>query len=486
MAKAEYVTKGNFIFNTETQSRMRLKCLNWYGAHQETFVPGGLEVRNIPDLVDSIVSTEANCVRLTFSVHMVIYNPKVEAQFTAGVQGKDCNFTTTYALDVLACVIYYLQRANILIILNNHNSFPSWVGPGEVIKQGFWNDNTYSTEMWIRSLEELAIRFRVFGFDLRNEIHDQNQKIITWGASDDINTDWLAASSLAAERLLKIDPDVMIIVGGMCWNLDMRPMIKLVGPKIAKDRKKLIYTAHMYDWSFWWRTDLKAFHSLFMCSLVLSVFCYVMMLYGIKKQSEFSKYEKFEEDQNTVYDSVMLALACSFVFHFLWLVLILLFILLVQENGCSTLAYDAENCLSLALGYAVLTFFFLWFVKRDVMQFFIWFSFWAGCFFASVLGILIYLEMDVAHVRFLRAWWKLDDSVVPIFWGEFGKSIGQENHIFSLLKSTLLDDYKLDFAYWAFNGKKYFNGMWYNESFGIMNEDYKTFKDKNFTLSLFH
>ena len=61
--------------------RVRLKCLNWYGAHQETLVSGGLEERDVPDLVQSFKSTDANCARLTYSIHMVVYNPIVKPEF---------------------------------------------------------------------------------------------------------------------------------------------------------------------------------------------------------------------------------------------------------------------------------------------------------------------------------------------------------------------------------------------------------------------
>ncbi len=39
------------------------------------------------------------------------------------------------------------------------------------------------------------------------------------GETLDVNTDWLAASSAAYERIFRIDPEILVVVGGLCWIL---------------------------------------------------------------------------------------------------------------------------------------------------------------------------------------------------------------------------------------------------------------------------
>ena len=244
---ASLVTQGPWIVNSTTGVRVRLRCVNWYGAHQELFVVGGLELRSVSELTNSIKSTGANCVRIPYSIEMVKYNPVVPAHAIAGISQADLCNATARALDVMDCVVRHLQARGILIILNNHNSWGTWVGANaEKHDQGLWDLPGYSVEDWIQSLEALARRYRVAGFDLRNEIHDQDGKRITWGESQDLRTDWLAASTAAYERIRSIDPEPLAIVGGLCWNTDLRAMAKRVGPLRAFNDKKLVYTVHVY------------------------------------------------------------------------------------------------------------------------------------------------------------------------------------------------------------------------------------------------
>jgi len=104
-------------------------------------------------------------------------------------------------------------------------------------------------------LEAFARRYKAAGIDLRNKLHDQDGVRITWGDSEDTDTDWLAASTLAYDRLHAVDPTCLLIVGGLCWNSDLRAMAKRVGPVRAFNNRKLIYTVHVYPFWFWWRAE---------------------------------------------------------------------------------------------------------------------------------------------------------------------------------------------------------------------------------------
>ncbi len=47
-------------------------------------------------------------------------------------------------------------------------------------------------------------------------------------------------------------PDVLVIVTALCWGLDLRPLAAQPGPSAALKRRKLVFTTHIYTFSFWW------------------------------------------------------------------------------------------------------------------------------------------------------------------------------------------------------------------------------------------
>ncbi len=99
----------------------------------------------------------------------------------------------------------------------------------------------YSMESWIASLEILVRRYNLTAIDIRNEISDEGKTRVTWGETTDPNTDRLAASTLASRRIRAIDESVLIILGGLCWNFDLRAMMKNVGPRKVFNGGRLQY-----------------------------------------------------------------------------------------------------------------------------------------------------------------------------------------------------------------------------------------------------
>ena len=76
--------------------------------------------------------------------------------------------------------------------------------------------------------------------------------VITWGASDDSDRDWLAAATRAEAAVAAANPGMLIIVTALCWGLDLRPLVARPGPEAALKRRKLVFTTHLYEFSFWW------------------------------------------------------------------------------------------------------------------------------------------------------------------------------------------------------------------------------------------
>jgi len=226
--QAHLSTNGVHIVNGTTGERVRLKCVNWYGAHQEPLVPGGLEVTSADNIADLIVLSGANCVRLALCDEGILNDPMIEPYF---IMGRNAT-----AMQVLDTVVSSLTCRGLMVILNSHTTTGGWVGlegAHEEAPQGLWHAMNTSTTEWVRGLSSLSARYSsnplVVGMDLRNEIHDQNGIIITWGRSSDIDSDWLAAATIAEEGIAAVNPHMLIIVSGLCRAYDIRPLMENPG-----------------------------------------------------------------------------------------------------------------------------------------------------------------------------------------------------------------------------------------------------------------
>ena len=144
------VTQGPCLVNSTDSRRIHLKCANWYGAHQELFVVGGLECRSVSYLADKFKKTGANCARVQYSVEMAKYNPPVLPSSVAGIVPSDECASTARAFDVMDCVVRHLQERCILLICYCHKSDGTWVGANDQkYNQGLWNLRGFSSEDWV-------------------------------------------------------------------------------------------------------------------------------------------------------------------------------------------------------------------------------------------------------------------------------------------------------------------------------------------------
>ncbi len=64
--------------------------------------------------------------------------------------------------------------------------------------------------------------------------------MITWGKSDDADTDWLAAATLAEAAVARAAPESLVIVTSLCVGFDLRPLAQRPGPEAAMRRRKLV------------------------------------------------------------------------------------------------------------------------------------------------------------------------------------------------------------------------------------------------------
>lgn len=499
-SRSALLTQGPWIVNSTTNNRVHLKCANWYGAHQELFVPGGLERRSVAHLADHFKNAGINCARIPYSVEMAKYNPQVTREAVAGIMASDNCTSTATALDVMDCVVKHLKVRGIIIILNCHNSYGTWVGAGaQKHDQGLWNLPGYSTEDWVKSMETMAMRYKVDGMDLRNEIHDQDGVRITWGESNDVNKDWLAASTLAYDRLYAADPDILAIVGGLCWNFDLRKMTKHVGPIRAFDNRKLVYTVHVYPFSFWWLYENNLIYRVLTpIALSFCVLCWALSVTSfvvLSRSNESKGYKTLRAVSPPAHGwalSLLLAAGSSVYLFSFWLAMSVIYENTATSAGCTSMAEDARpyvigfGVMVALSGLCLLTYAVVvccYSVMFSCLRVTAWSTLWLGALFTSIGTVGIYLGNERSYVDYLEHF-ALNNRPVPVWVGEFGTGNPSE-YMFNFLWKFINEKYNLDFAYWAFNGLKWRNDMWEPETFGLMNNDYSDWRFHSFFKDLY-
>ena len=161
-------TNGPHIVDN-TQRPIRLSCVNWYGAEEKDYVVGGLHKQSISYISQLIKAYGFNCVRLPFSLEMVLNNPSIPLYAVTAeksLQGGK-------ALSGLDAVVNSLSSLKVGIILDNHMSKADWCCSGSD-GNGLWYTDKFSEDDWITGLKTLVERYKqvkyVVGIDLRNEL----------------------------------------------------------------------------------------------------------------------------------------------------------------------------------------------------------------------------------------------------------------------------------------------------------------------------
>ena len=240
-------TRGRHIVDARG-ARFKLASVNWYGASDENFVPGGLDVRPRAAIARTIRALGFNSVRLPYSDELVLRNPLVER----GLVAANPDLLGSRALDVYGAVVTACTDAGLAVMINDHITQAGWCDGKNLCDAG-WSNSALgpicrvrqNADEWITHWETLMKMFkdnpRVVGCDLRNEPRGL-WGTMTWGM-------WRRAAERAGNRLLAMNPDWLIIVEGVgsandCSGARNDP-VKLDVPD------RLVYSVHVFPWSGW-------------------------------------------------------------------------------------------------------------------------------------------------------------------------------------------------------------------------------------------
>ncbi|KAK1769537.1 endoglucanase E1 [Phialemonium atrogriseum] len=240
-------TRGRDIVD-QTGRRFKLASVNWYGASDELFVPGGLDVRHRDAIARTIRDLGFNSVRLPYSDEMVVANPVIPPHLVAA----NPDLAGLRALDVFEAVARALTGAGVAVVVNDHITSATWCCGADPCDAGWANDHlgplcrvSQTEEGWIANWETVMSRFvddpLVIGADLRNEVRGV-WGTMTWDR-------WAAAAERAGNRLLAMNPDWLIVVGGTESSNDLSGVAER--PVRLDVDHRVVYSAHVYSWSGW-------------------------------------------------------------------------------------------------------------------------------------------------------------------------------------------------------------------------------------------
>jgi endoglucanase len=192
---------------------VRIAGVNWYGGDCQSMVVGGLDHRPLDDICNTIASLGFNTVRLPFCVQLVHENPPITAYLHA-----EPSLIGKRALEIMDVVIATCGR---------HGGPAGW----STQENGLWYTQAYGEDVWLESWEEVVRRTAadstVIGCDLHNEpgspAREQSMWPANggalWGHGDPLfggpPRDWAAAATRAGNRILAINPNLLIFVEGV-------------------------------------------------------------------------------------------------------------------------------------------------------------------------------------------------------------------------------------------------------------------------------
>lgn len=225
-----------------------LTGVSWFGMETGTFCPHGLWARNWQQMLDQIVHTGFNTIRLPYSNQL--FDPASAPTSIDFTKNPDLQGLT--GLEIMDRIVQGAGRRGLKIILDRHR-------PDAYAQSPLWYTDHVSEERWINDWVMLAKRYRtensIIGADLHNEPHAQ----ATWGDGNQA-TDWRLAAERAGNAILAANPDWLIVVEGIeqfdndsyWWGGNLMGARQF--PVRLSSPDKLVYSAHDYGPSVSWQS----------------------------------------------------------------------------------------------------------------------------------------------------------------------------------------------------------------------------------------
>jgi endoglucanase len=232
-------TQGGDIVNAAGKT-VTITGVNWFGFETSTFAPDGLWARNYKSMLNQIVASGFNAIRLPYS--NALFRPGATPNGISYALNPDLKGLRGLAL--MDKIVDAATSRGLMVILDQHR--PDASGQSQLPATG-----TLSEQQWIADWVTLAKHYRnnqlVIGADLHNEPNGQ----ATWGTGNP-QTDWRLMAEKAGNAVLAAAPNWLIFVEGIdnyqgqsyWWGGDLAAARRY--PVRLSEPGHLVYEAHDY------------------------------------------------------------------------------------------------------------------------------------------------------------------------------------------------------------------------------------------------
>jgi hypothetical protein len=313
----------------------------------------------------------------------------------------------------------------------------------------------------------------VVGIDIRNEIHDQDGIVITWGQTGNADSDWKAATMLADAAIRDANAHVLVIVSGLCRSFDLRAMQDL-----PNYRSKYVFSTHTYTWSWWFtRVDWKLVFGLSLLFIVSNLCAVYYLSQKRHMQCSYNAVVNYRSAWPYVLASGVSLPLYSVVVNLVW-------IAHAKDAGCSSIADDATPTLYLSI-FVLFVVVVAWLVlvtHENVIRYsrlVTYWCLWNACLGAVQAGFSVFYQTYAAVLWELRRW---ESRHTPVFVGEFGTVVGDSSVEWGWLMTYIAD---MHYAYWPLNGCAQPFDKFINDTYGILDCDWQTVRNSTWTSSIF-
>jgi hypothetical protein len=277
---------------------------------------------------------------------------------------------------------------------------------------------------------------------------------------------------MADAAIRQANPEVLVIVSGLCRSYDLRAMQDL-----QNYRSKYVFTTHVYTFS-WWFTAVN--WTLVFWLTLLFVAANLFGVYTLRQKQHVLRSYVAVRHYMPAWPYVVAGAA---LFPLYAVLVSLVWIQQAKQAGCSSIADDATPTLYLGIfGLIVVALACLVLRHENVMcwrRLAICFCLWNAFLGAVQLGLSLFYQTYGAVLWDLRRW---HSTHIPVWVGEFGTVVGDTSVAWNWLMTYIRD---MHYAYWPLNGCAQRFETFKNDTYGILDCDWATIRNVNWTKTIF-
>lgn len=197
------VTDGSRIVEVDTGEPAQLNGINWFGFETANFAPHGLWQRSMDSFLDQMGDLGYNFLRVPYCNEM--FNPGVMPNGINFWQNPDLEGLTP--IQILDTLIEKAGARGMRIMLDRHR-------PTSSGQSTLWYTAQVTEQRWIDDWTMLAARYADSSVVVAADLHNEPHGAATWGTGD-LATDWRLAAERCGNAILEVNPDWLIVVGGI-------------------------------------------------------------------------------------------------------------------------------------------------------------------------------------------------------------------------------------------------------------------------------